>query len=255
MKGLANKTVVITGGSGSIGKSAAVKFLKEGANVVLVDLDQGALEATKKELSEETRVLTVKGDVSSTKDTKNFVQKAKEIFGGIDVLFANAGIEGSVKPILDYDDDDFEKLMQVNVKGIFLSIKYAIPALKEAGGGSIIISSSVAGMQGTPNAVAYVTSKHALVGLMRTASKELAKDGIRVNTINPSPVDNRMMRSLEEGFAPGKAAEAKKAFEKSIPLGRYATPEEVADLVLFLASDQSKFITGTINPVDGGLTA
>jgi NAD(P)-dependent dehydrogenase (short-subunit alcohol dehydrogenase family) len=255
MKSLANKTVVITGGSGSIGKSAAVKFLKEGANVVLVDLDQNALEATKKELGEEKRVLTVKGDVSSTKDTKNFVQKARESFGGIDILFANAGIEGSVKPIADYDDDDFEKLMQVNVKGIFLSIKYSIPALKEAGGGSIIISSSVAGMQGTPNAGAYVTSKHALVGLMRTASKELAKDKIRVNTINPSPVDNRMMRTLEEGFAPGHAAEAKKTFEQSIPMGRYATPEEVADLVLFLASDESKFITGTINPIDGGLTA
>jgi len=255
MKGLNKKTIVITGGSGSIGKSTAVKFLKEGANIVLVDLNQEALEKAKKELGEENRVLIVKADVSSAKDTKNFVQKAKETFGGIDILFANAGIEGTVKPIVEYDDDTFDKVMEVNVKGVYLSIKHAIPVLKEAGGGSIIISSSVAGLQGTPNTVAYVTSKHALVGLMRTASKELAKDNIRVNTINPSPVDNRMMRSLEEGFAPGKAAEAKKSFEQTIPMGRYAKPEEVADLVLFLGSDESKFITGTTNPIDGGLTA
>jgi len=255
MKRFDKKTVVITGGSGSIGKITAAKFLKEGANIVLVDLDQEALEEAKKELGEGNEVLIVKADVTSEKDTKNFVQKAKETFGGIDILFANAGIEGTVKPIVEYDNDEFDKVMQVNVKGVFLSIKHVIPALKAAGGGSIVISSSVAGMQGTPNTVAYVTSKHALVGLMRTAAKELAKDGIRVNTINPSPVDNRMMRSLEEGFAPGQAVEAKKSFEQTIPMGRYATPEEVADLVLFLAGDESKFITGTTNPIDGGLTA
>jgi NAD(P)-dependent dehydrogenase (short-subunit alcohol dehydrogenase family) len=255
MKRLENKVAIITGGSGSIGIATAAKFLEEGAKVVLVDLDQEGLEKAKKELNYGDKVSIVKADVTNDKDTSNFVNKAKEQFGKIDILFANAGVEGKVKPIAEYDDDEFDKVLAVNVKGVYLSIKHSIPALKENGGGSIIISSSVAGLQGSPNTVAYVTSKHALVGLMRTAAQELAKDSIRVNTINPSPVDNRMMRSLEEGFAPGQAKEAKQQFEQTIPLGRYARPDEVADLVLFLASDESKFITGTTNPVDGGLTS
>jgi NAD(P)-dependent dehydrogenase (short-subunit alcohol dehydrogenase family) len=119
----------------------------------------------------------------------------------------------------------------------------------------VIITSSVAGIKGTPNVLPYVTSKHAIIGMMRSAALEGAPHKIRVNTVNPSPIDNRMMRSLEEGFAPGQGEEAKKSFEQSIPLGRYGTNEEVARLVLFLASDDSEFITGTVNPVDGGMTA
>ncbi len=255
MERLKNKTAIITGGSGSIGTTVAGKFLKQGANVVLVDLNQEALEKAKKDLGEDGRVEIIKADVTNDGDTSNFISKAKEKFGAVDILFANAGVEGIVKPTTEYDNDEFDKVMAVNVKGVFLSVKHAIPALKEAGGGSIIISSSVAGLQGSPNTVAYVTSKHALVGLMRTVALEVAPNKIRVNTINPSPVDNRMMRSLEEGYAPGEGDEAKKGFEQSIPMGRYAQPDEVADLVLFLASDESKFITGTTNAIDGGLSA
>lgn len=122
-------------------------------------------------------------------------------------------------------------------------------------GGSVIMSSSVAGLSGTPNVSAYVISKHAVIGIMRNLALELAPRKIRVNTINPSPVDNRMMRSLEDGFAPNQGEEAKKGFEQTIPLGRYAKPEEIASLVLFLASDESKFITGTRQVIDGGMTA
>ena len=117
------------------------------------------------------------------------------------------------------------------------------------------MSSSVAGLGGTPNVSAYVISKHAVIGIMRNLALELAPRKISVNTINPSPVDNRMMRSLEEGFAPSHAAEAKKEFEHTIPLGRYAAPEEIAQLVLFLASDDSRFITGTTQLIDGGMNA
>jgi NAD(P)-dependent dehydrogenase (short-subunit alcohol dehydrogenase family) len=128
------------------------------------------------------------------------------------------------------------------------------PLMKEKGG-SVIITSSVAGLSGTANVLPYVASKYAANGMMRSAALEGAPFKIRVNTINPSPVDNRMMRSLEEGFAPGQAETAKQNLEKSIPLGRYATNEEVAELAIFLASDQSSFITGTENPIDGGMMA
>jgi NAD(P)-dependent dehydrogenase (short-subunit alcohol dehydrogenase family) len=143
-------------------------------------------------------------------------------------------------------------VIAINVKGVWLGNKYMVPVMND--GGSIIMSSSVAGLSGTPNVSAYVISKHAVVGIMRNLALELAPRKIRVNTINPSPVDNRMMRSLEEGFAPSHGAEAKKGFEETIPLGRYAKPEEIAKLVLFLGNDDSQFITGTTQVIDGGMT-
>lgn len=127
--------------------------------------------------------------------------------------------------------------------------------MKKQGGGSVIITSSVAGLGGTPGLMAYVTSKHAIIGSMRVAALEGARHGIRVNTIHPSPVDNRMMRSLEEGFSPGRAEEMKQSFTERIPLGRYGTNEDMANLALFLASDDSEFITGATYAINGGFTA
>jgi NAD(P)-dependent dehydrogenase (short-subunit alcohol dehydrogenase family) len=149
----------------------------------------------------------------------------------------------------------YDKVLSVNVKGVWLGLKHAFPHMKENGGGSVIITSSVAGLQGTPNVMAYVTSKHAVIGSMRVAALEGAEHNIRVNSIHPSPVDNRMMRSLEEGFAPGAAEEAKEGFEQMIPLKRYADNSDIADLVVFLASDESSFITGSTYSIDGGMTA
>jgi NAD(P)-dependent dehydrogenase (short-subunit alcohol dehydrogenase family) len=184
---------------------------------------------------------------------KHYSEEALKKMGKIDIFFNNAGIEGVVKPINDYPEDIFDKVMAVNVKGIWLGNKHVVPHMKE--GGSIILSSSVAGISGSPNVSAYVASKHAVVGLMRSLAYEVAPQKIRVNTINPSPVDNRMMRSLEEGYAPGKGEAAKEGFEQSIPLSRYATPQEIAKLVVFLASDDSQFITGTTQVIDGGMNA
>jgi NAD(P)-dependent dehydrogenase (short-subunit alcohol dehydrogenase family) len=184
---------------------------------------------------------------------KNYADQAFKLYGKVDVFFNNAGIEGVVKPVTEYPEEMFDKVFAVNVKGNWLGNKFMIPIMKD--GGSIIMSSSVAGVGGSPGVSAYVASKHAVVGLMRNLALELAPRKIRVNTINPSPVDNRMMRSLEEGFAPSHAAEAKKEFEHTIPLGRYAAPEEIAQLVLFLASDDSRFITGTTQLIDGGMNA
>lgn len=250
-----NKIAVITGGAGGIGLETAKLFLQEGAEgILLVDLDEDQLKDAAKKL-ESDKVHFFAADVSKSDQVKAYTEKAIKEFGRIDVLFLNAGIEGVVKPLTDYPEEIYDKVQDVNVKGVWLGMKHAFPHMKEGGGGSVIITSSVAGLQGTPNVIGYVTSKHATIGAMKVGALEGAADGIRVNSIHPSPVDNRMMRSLEEGFSPGSAGEAKKGFEQMIPLGRYATNQEIANLALFLASDESGFITGSVYPIDGGLTA
>jgi NAD(P)-dependent dehydrogenase (short-subunit alcohol dehydrogenase family) len=253
MKRLENKTVVITGGAGGIGKATAQRMIKDGAKVLITDLDKEALKKVSEEINSPDLYYMV-ADVTDEKQVKSYAQKARELFGHVDVFFNNAGIEGEVKPLDEYPLDVYHKLIEVNVNGVYYGLRHIFPLMK-AKGGSVIITSSVAGMAGTANVLPYVTSKHAIIGMMRSAALEGAPHKIRVNTINPSPVDNRMMRSLEEGFAPGEAKAAKENFETAIPLGRYANNEEIAALAVFLASDESSFITGTVNPIDGGMTA
>lgn len=242
MKKLANKTAIITGGAGSIGKITAQLFLAAGAKVLLVDLEEEALKKTVQELNSD-QVSYCVADVTKAADVEHYINEAVRLSGKIDVFFNNAGIEGVVKPLTEYPESMFDKVIAVNVKGIWLGNKYALPHMRE--GGSIIMTSSVAGLLGFAGLSAYVTSKHAVVGIMRATAIEAAPQKIRVNTVHPSPVNNRMMRSIEEGASAGHSEEVKKQFEASIPLGRYAEPLEIAQLVLFLASDESQFITGT----------
>lgn len=253
MQTLKNKVALITGGAGGIGQATAKLFLEQGAKVMLVDLSREKLQETKNILNNNNVAFFV-ADVSNPKDSKQYVNATINKFGRIDVFFNNAGIEGKVLPLDTYPLDTFHQVIDVNVKGVYYGLRYVFPHMKKQGG-SIIITSSVAGLQGTANVLPYVTSKHAVIGMMKSAALEGAPYKIRVNTINPSPVDNRMMRSLEAGFNPADAKEAKKSFEQMIPLGRYATNKDVAQLALFLAGKQSNFITGTVNPVDGGMTA
>lgn len=252
---LKDKFAIITGGAGGIGLATAKLFLKEGAKgVALVDFSQKNLDEAKKELAG-NNVLYIQADVSKSADVKRYTDESLKAFGKIDILFLNAGVEGVVKPMSDYPEENFDQLIGVNVKGVWLGMKYGFAALKQSGGGSVIITSSVAGLRGFAQLSPYVASKHATIGLMRTGALEGAPDKIRVNTIHPSPVDNRMMRSLEEQFAPGAAAAVKEGFTKMIPLGHYAENDDIAEMALFLASDRSKFITGSTNVVDGGFTA
>jgi NAD(P)-dependent dehydrogenase (short-subunit alcohol dehydrogenase family) len=183
------------------------------------------------------------------------IECATQRYGGVDVLLANAGIEGDVSPITEYDETRFDQVLNVNVKGVFLGLKYVIPAMQARGGGSVVITSSVAGVRGAPGVSAYVTSKHAVIGLMRSAARECAPLNIRVNTVNPSPVETGMMRRLEEGMLPGAGDAAKATMAASIPMHRYGTPEEIARLMLFLASDDSAWITGSVYMADGGYTS
>ena len=180
---------------------------------------------------------------------------ATERYGGVDVFLANAGIEGVVKPIVETPEEDFDRVIAVNVKGVWLGLKSAIPAMSAHGGGSIVITSSVAGITPTPGIAPYGTSKHAVIGLMRAASRECAPMNIRVNTVNPSPVETRMMRSLESGMSPEDPEAARERIAATIPLGRYAEPEDIAKVMLFLASDDAAFLTGGIYKADGGSSA
>jgi 3alpha(or 20beta)-hydroxysteroid dehydrogenase len=255
MPRLEGKTAVITGGAGGIGKKTAETFLKEGAKVLLVDMNQDALDEVKSDLDQFGEVATVKANVTNEEEVKGYVNKAKEQFGSIDIFFNNAGIEGEVAPIAEQKLEDYQKVMAVNGEGVFLGLKHVLPVMSEQESGSIINTSSVAGLGGFPGLAPYVASKHAIVGLTKSAAVEIADKGVRVNSIHPSPVNTRMMRSIEKGQNPDDPSSSKEEQTKAIPLARYGEAEDIANLVLFLASDESKFITGSEYRVDGGLTA
>lgn len=254
-KRLEGKVALITGGTGGIGKETAQVFLEHGAKVTLVDINEEALKEAEKELDSSGEILTVKADVRNEQAVKAYVDQTVERFGTIDIFFNNAGTEGKVKPLTEQSEDEFDMVMDVNVKGVWLGMKHVLPVMQKQNSGSIINNSSVAGFIGAAGVLPYVTSKHAVIGATKTAALEAADYQIRVNSIHPSPVDNRMMRSLEEGFSPGHGEAVKKAQEEGIPMKRYATNRDISDLVLFLASDESKFITGSQFRIDGGLAA
>lgn len=247
--GMKGKACVITGGAGSIGLASARRMLDLGAQVMLVDRDKGALQAAADALGP---VLTCVADVSGEGDVARYVAQAVSAFGKIDVLFSNAGNFGTVAPIEDYPTDTFDQVLAVHVRGAFLAAKHAVPHMGQ--GGSIIITSSVAGLRGDPGVYGYITAKHALTGLMRVLAKDLAPRGIRVNTINPGPVSNGFQQRVEDDLGQIIGRDATEFFDEIIPMGRHATPEEVAQSVLYLASDQSSFTTGTILSVDGGMS-
>ncbi len=251
---LRDKTAIVTGAAGGIGRAVTEMFTQNGCNVLAVDLNESDLREHV-DSGGNSRSSHYVADVSRFEDNVAMVQAAKERYGGFDILIANAGIEGQIKSILDYDDEIFDRVMAVNVRGVWNGMRAAVPSMIERGGGSIVITSSVAGLRGGAGLSPYCTSKHAVIGLMRSAAKEFASVGIRVNTVNPSPVETRMMRSLEDGMMPNDREAAKQRITSTIPLQRYAQPTEIAQVMLFLASNESSFVTGAVYTVDGGNTA
>jgi NAD(P)-dependent dehydrogenase (short-subunit alcohol dehydrogenase family) len=251
MGALAGKVAVITGGAGSLGLATARLFLAEGAWVMLVDLRQSDLAHASGALASPD-VATFAADVTRAGDVAAFVEATRAHYGKIDVLFSNAGNFGTVAPIADYPEDVFDAVYAVHVRGAFLACKYAVPAMND--GGSIIITSSVAATRGDPGVYAYITAKHAQIGLMRCLAKELAPRRIRVNTIHPGPIDNQFQLAVEKGLGEAIGGDGTAFFNALIPLGRHGTPEEIARSVLYLASDQSSFTTGAMLMVDGGMS-
>lgn len=245
-----DKVVLITGGAGIIGLETAKAFLGRGARVMLVDAEEARLKSAADSLNSD-RVAFVVADVTKADDVRRYGEQTREAFGKIDVFFNNAGIEGPVANIVDYDDDAFDKVMAVNVRGVFLGCKYVAPWMTD--GGSVIITSSVAGMRGSPDAVGYTTSKWAVIGVMKSAALDLAARGIRCNTVHPGMVESEMLRRLEIAYDKSAAdGDLRKALVERTPLKRYIKPVEVTNVVLFLASDMSVGITGAQYVVDAG---
>jgi NAD(P)-dependent dehydrogenase (short-subunit alcohol dehydrogenase family) len=244
------KVAIITGAARGIGAAAARLFAAEGGKLMLADVLTEPLAEVASEIG--ASAATCATDVTDEAAVRKLVDETVKRWGKVDAALLNAGIAGSVGPIEDYSAEMFDKVMAVNVRGVWLGLKYVMKAMA-ATGGSIVITSSTSGIRATPHLSAYTASKHAVIGLMRSAAIEGADRKIRVNTVNPSPIDTPMIAALEtmRGFA-GRNDQPMAA---GTPLGRYGTPEEVAKVMLFLASDESSFCTGGVYMVDGGVSA
>ena len=250
------KVAVVTGAAGGIGREACLRFAAEGARVVAVDLaesDLGGVISAVNRLGSEA--IAAPADVTQSSQVKAYVDAAVARFGRIDAFFNNAGIEGWVGPSTDYPEEMFDRVIAVNVKGVWLGMKYVVPVMRKVGGGAIVNTASVAGLSGTPTIIAYGASKHAVIGLSKSGALEFGRDDIRVNAICPSPIETRMMRSLERGINADDPEAVHKSMAANIPLGRYGEPGEVAALVAFLCSDDAKFISGGVYTIDGGSRA
>jgi NAD(P)-dependent dehydrogenase (short-subunit alcohol dehydrogenase family) len=250
------KVAVITGAGNGIGRQTALAFAARGAKVVVVDRDAPAAERTAGTIQQQggqARAQTA--DVTKSAEVQAYVKAALDAYGRIDCFFNNAGIEGKVKPIAEYDEAVFDQVIGVNVKGVFLGLRHVLPVMLKQKAGAIVNTASVAGLVGTPGISAYVASKHAVIGLTKSAAGEVARDGVRINAICPGPIDTRMIHSLESQLNPADPASVGDRYQASLPIGRYGTAEEVANVVLFLCSDLASNITGAQYVVDGGRTA
>lgn len=248
------KVVLITGAAGGIGRETARLFADQGAKLVLVDVDQRVIEKIASEL-EIDDYLALSADVSSEEQVKNFVQLTKEKYGKIDVFFNNAGVGVKFGRITDITAEELDKVLNVNVKGVFYGLKHVLAVMLEQRSGSIVNTSSVNGVSGSPGLAAYSATKHAVIGLTKTVALECAGTGIRINAICPGPVDTPMIHSLAEMKTPGNPEQTREFYEQRIPLKRYAQPKEIAELVLFLSSAKASYITGSVYRIDGGMTA
>lgn len=250
MANLTGQVALVTGAARGIGAAIAQTLDAHGARVVLVDLPGQTPDISMYRQSP----IVCSGDVSQAADWQNWLAHVSQQAGRLDIVVNNAGISGPVAPLHEYPDDAFERVFQVNCTGVFLGIKYASQLMRaQQRGGAIVNIASNVGLMGSPNVIGYAASKHAVIGLTKSAAKGLAAYGIRVNAVCPAPTDTEMVRQLERRSAQPEAV--KQALVAHTPMQRYAEPGEIATAVLFLASDAASFITGVSLPVDGGSVA
>ncbi len=247
---------LVTGGGGSIGRAACLEFARAGASVVVVDVDLSAGEQTAAAVrAMGVRALAVRADVSQSAQVQAYVGQAMSAFGRIDAFFNNAGTEGRIAPIAEYDEAVWDQVMGVNLKGAFLGLRYVLPVMIAQGKGAVVNMASVAGTVGAPGLAAYSASKHGIIGLTRTAAGEVGRQGVRVNALCPGPIDTRMIHALAAMINPADPAAVAKSNMARNPMGRYGEAAEVARTVQFLCSDAADYVNGAAWLIDGGRTA
>ncbi len=250
------KVALITGAGNGIGRATALAFARSGAKTMIVDRDVPGGEATAGIIRQEGGdARFVAADVTKSADVQNYVKATLDAYLAIDCFFNNAGVEGKWAHTAEYDEDMFDTVIGVNVKGVFLGLRHVLPVMLRQQRGAVVNTASVAGLVATRGMPAYVASKHAVIGLTKTAAGEVARQGVRINAVCPGSVDTRMIHSLEAQLNPSDPASVSRRYQSAIPLGRYVTTDEIANTVLFLCSDLAAAITGAQYVVDGGRTA
>ena len=250
-----DKVVIITGGGSGLGRAAALSIAKQGGKLVLVDMNKGGLEDSKKELlaaAPEAQIEIVEANVTNEEDVKNYVQFTIDKFGKIDGFFNNAGIEGKQNLTEDFGSDEFEKVVNVNLNGVFYGMKHVLKVMKEQGHGSIVNTASVGGIRGVGNQSGYAASKHGVVGLTRNSGIEYGQFGVSINAIAPGAIMTPMVENSLRQIGGDDWEAAGTEFVSVNPMKRFGKPEEVGNLVAFLLSDAAKFINATVIPIDGG---
>jgi NAD(P)-dependent dehydrogenase (short-subunit alcohol dehydrogenase family) len=252
---LDGKVAVVTGAAGVIGTATMRLLAERGARIVAVDRTQPVLRNAVEDLPASAQALAITADVTSEGEVADYVRTAVDKFGTIDVFYNNAGIEGDIAPITKYSLETFRRVIDVNVIGVFLGLKHVLPVMLKHNKGSIINTASIAWLIGSPDIAVYTASKHAVIGLTKSAALECTATGVRVNCVCPGLIDSRMLSAIVEGRNPGNAPVANERIVERIPARRLGQASEVASMVAFLASDEASYVSGSAYTVDGGRTA